>query len=118
MVFGTPDAAVSFEFVDADGFREFPWQPEVYRLKDRLDDGWCNAVLPDNCGEGEGFREVQKDGIVEGLCHMQRGMNPAGVLVESGAACFAEEPTFVKRNGRAPVMGGGYGERSARSRNP
>ena len=32
MVSGTPDAAVSFEFVDADGFREFPWQTEVYRL--------------------------------------------------------------------------------------
>ena len=106
MVFGTPDAAVSFEFIDADGFREFPWQTEMHRLKDRLDDGWRNAVLPGNRRERERFREIQKDGIVEGLCHMQRGMNPVGVLVESGVACFAEEPAFVKRDGRAPMMGG------------
>ena len=106
MVSGTPDAAVSFEFVDADGFREFPGQTEVHRLKDRLDDGWRNAVLPGNRGERERFREIQKDGIVEGLCHMQGGMNPVGVLVEGGAACFAEESAFVKRDGRAPMMGG------------
>lgn len=106
MVFGTPDTAVSFEFIDADGFREFPWQTKAHRLKDRLDDGWRNAVLPGNRREGEGFREIQKDGIVEGLCHMQGGMNPVGVLVEGGAACFAEEPAFVERDGRAPVVGG------------
>ncbi len=105
MVFGTPDAAVSFEFIDADGFREFPGQAEVHCLKDRLDDGWCNAVLPGNRREREGFREIQKNGIVEGLCHMQGGMNPAGVLVESGAACFAVEPAFVERDGRTPVVG-------------
>lgn len=105
MVFGTPDAAVSFEFIDADGFREFPWQTEMHRLKDRLDDGWRNAVLPGNRRERERFREIQKDGIVEGLCHMQRGMNPVGVLVESGAACFAVESAFVERDGRAPVVG-------------
>ena len=55
MVFGTPDAAVSFEFVNADGFREFSWQTEVYRFKDRLDDGWRNAVVPGDFGEGDGF---------------------------------------------------------------
>ena len=33
-------------------------------------------------------------------------MNPVGVLVEGGAACFAEEPAFVKRDGRALMMGG------------
>ncbi len=60
----------------------------MHRLKDRLDDGWRNAVLPGNRREGEGFREIQKDGIVEGLCYMQRGMNPVGVLVEGGAAFF------------------------------
>lgn len=37
---------------------------------------------------------------------MQGGMNPVGVLVEGGAACFAVEPAFVERDGRAPVMGG------------
>ena len=105
MVFGTPDAAVSFEFVDADGFREFPWQTEVYRLKDRLDDGWCNAVLPGNRGEGEGFREIQKDGIVEDLCHAQGRVNPVGILIESRAALLAEKPAFVERDGRAPVVG-------------
>ena len=65
MVSGTPDAAVSFEFIDADGFWEFPWQTEAHRLKDRLYDGWRNAVLPGNCRERERFREIQKDGIVE-----------------------------------------------------
>ena len=54
MVSGTPDAAVFFEFVDADGFREFPWQTEAHHLKDRLDDGWRNAVFPGNRREGEG----------------------------------------------------------------
>ena len=34
------------------------------------------------------------------------GMNPAGVLIEGGAACFAVEPAFVERDGRAPVVGG------------
>ena len=48
MVSGTPDAAVSFEFIDAYGFREFPWKTEMHRLKDRLDDGWRNAVLSGN----------------------------------------------------------------------
>lgn len=37
---------------------------------------------------------------------MQGGMNPVGVLVEGGEACFAEEPAFVERDGRAPVVGG------------
>ena len=60
MVSGTPDAAVSFEFIDADGFREFPGQAEVHCLKDRLDDGWCNAVLPGNRREREWFREIQE----------------------------------------------------------
>ena len=32
-------------------------------------------------------------------------MNPVGVLVESGAACFAVESAFVERDGRAPVVG-------------
>ena len=95
----------SFEFVDADGFREFPGQAEVHCLKDRLDDGWCNAVLPGNRRERERFREIQKNGIVEGLCYMQGGMNPAGGLIEGGAACFAVEPAFVERDGRAPVVG-------------
>ena len=48
MVSGTPDTAVSFEFIDAYGFREFPWKTEMHRLKDRLDDGWRNAVLSGN----------------------------------------------------------------------
>ena len=106
MVSGTPDAAVSFEFVDADGFREFPGQTEVHRLKDRLDDGWRNAVLPGNRGEGERFREIQKDGIVKGLCHAQGRVNPVGILIESRVALLAEEPAFVERDGRAPVVGG------------
>ena len=33
-------------------------------------------------------------------------MNPVGVLVKSGAACFAVGPAFVERDGRAPVVGG------------
>ena len=73
MVSGTPDTAVSFEFIDADGFREFPWQTEVHRFKDRLDDGWRNAVLPGNRGEGEGFREIRKDGIVEACVICREG---------------------------------------------
>ena len=90
MVFGTPDAAVSFEFIDADGFREFPGQAEVHCLKDRRDDGWCNAVLPGNRREREGFREIQKNGIVEGLCHMQGGMNPVRIFVERRLALLMD----------------------------
>lgn len=53
MVSGTPDAVVSFESINAEGFREFSAQARVHCLKDRLDDGWCNAVLPGNRREGE-----------------------------------------------------------------
>lgn len=54
MVSGTSDATVSFEFINAEGSREFLGQVKVHCLKDRLDDGWCNAVLPGNRREGEG----------------------------------------------------------------
>ena len=36
---------------------------------------------------------------------MQGGMNPVGVLIEGGAACFAVKSAFVERDGRVPVVG-------------
>ena len=61
--------------------------------------------MPGDFGEGDGFCEIQKDGIVESLCHVQGRMNPVGILIESRAAFFAVEPAFVKGNRRAPVIG-------------
>lgn len=61
--------------------------------------------MPGNFGEGDGFCEIQKDGIVESLCHVQGRMNPVGILIESRATFFAVEPAFVKGNRRAPVIG-------------
>lgn len=102
---GAPDAGVSLEFIDADGLGKLSRQSELDGLKNRLDGALRNAVAPGDFGEGDGFCEIQKDGIVESLCHVQGRMNPVGILIESRAAFFAVEPAFVKGNRRAPVIG-------------
>ena len=83
----------------------FLGSPELDGLKNRLDGALRNAVAPGDFGEGDGFCEIQKDGIVESLCHVQGRMNPVGILIESRATFFAVEPAFVKGNRRAPVIG-------------
>lgn len=55
--------------------------------------------------ERNGFREIQKDGILEGLCHTRRRMNPVRIFVESRIALLAVETAFVECNSRAPVIG-------------
>lgn len=102
---GAPDAGVSLEFIDADGLGKLSRQAKPYGLKNRLDGALRNAVAPGDFGEGDGFCEIQKDGIVESLCHVQGRMNPVGILIESRATFFAVEPAFVKGNRRAPVIG-------------
>ena len=102
---GTPDAGVALEFIDADGLGKLSRQAELDGLKNRLDGVLRNAVAPGDFGEGDGFCEIQKDGIVESLCHVQGRMNPVGILIESRATFFAVEPAFVKGNRRAPVIG-------------
>ena len=61
--------------------------------------------MPGNFGEGDGFCEIQKAGVIESLCYVQGRMNPVGVLIESRVSFFAVEPAFVKGNRRAPVIG-------------
>ena len=102
---GTPDAGVALEFIDADGLGKLSRQSELDGLKNRLDGALRNAVAPGDFGEGDGFCEIQKDGIVESLCHVQGRMNPVGILIESRATFFAVGPAFVKGNRRAPVIG-------------
>lgn len=102
---GTPDAGVVLEFIDADGLGKLSRQSELDGLGNRLDGALRNAVAPGDFGEGDGFCEIQKDGIVESLCHVQGRMNPVGILIESRATFFAVEPAFVKGNRRAPVIG-------------
>ena len=80
-------------------------QAELDGLKNRLDGALRNTVVPSDFGEGDGFHEIQKDGIVESLCHVQGRMNPVGIFIESRATFFAVEPAFAKGNRRAPVIG-------------
>ncbi len=49
---------------------------------------------------------IQKDGIVEGLCHIQGEMNPVGVLVEEWYGMFCRRACVCGKRRRAPVMGG------------
>ena len=39
------------------------------------------------------------------MCHAQGRVNPVGILIESRVALLAEEPAFVERDGRTPVVG-------------
>ena len=56
-------------------------------------------------GEEDGFCEIQKDGIIEGLCHAQGRMGPVGIFVESRVIILAVEPALVESDCRVPVIG-------------
>ena len=43
--FGTPDAAVSLEFIDTDGFRKFFRKTEANGFENGLGDARCNTVI-------------------------------------------------------------------------
>ena len=73
MRLGAPHTVVAFEFVNADGFREFGWPAKVDELKDRLDGALGDIVSPCNLGEGERLYKVQEDGVIERLFHAKRG---------------------------------------------
>ena len=104
--FGTPDTAVSLEFIDADGFRKFFRKTEANGFENGLDDARRNTVMSGNFGEGKRFCKIQKDGIVERLCHMQRRMDPVRIFVERRMALLAEKPAFMKGDSGSSVMRG------------
>ena len=101
---GAPGAVVALEFVDADGLGKLSWQTKTDGLENRLDGALRNAVVPGDFGEGEGFHEIQKDGIIESLCHAQGRMNPVGILIESRAALLAVESAFMESDCRTSVI--------------
>lgn len=101
---GAPDAGVALEFIGTDGFWKFSWQTKLDGFKNGLDGALRNAVMTGNFGERDRFCEIQKEGIIQSLCHAQRRMNPVGILIESRATLLAVEPAFVERDGRAPVV--------------
>ena len=104
--FGAPDAAVSLEFIDTDGFRKFFRKAEANGFKNGLDDARRNTVMSSNFREGKRFCEIQKNGIVKSLCHMQGGMNPVRIFIERRMAFLAEKPAFMKGDSGSSVMRG------------
>ena len=104
--FGAPDAAVSLEFIDTDGFRKFFRKTEANGFENGLDDARRNTVMSGNLGEGKRFCEIQKDGIVKSLCHMQGRMNPVRIFIERRMALLAEKPAFMEGDSSSPVMRG------------
>ena len=104
--FGAPDATVSLEFIDTDGFRKFFRKAEANGFKNGLDDARRNTVMSGNFREGKRFCEIQKNGIVKSLCRMQGGMNPVRIFIERRMAFLAEKPAFMKGDSGSSVMRG------------
>ena len=102
----TPYTAIAFEFVNTDSFGELCRQTKVDGLEERLDGALWHVVAPCDLGEREGVDQIQENGVIESLCHVQRGMDPVGSLIERGVTVFAQEPALVERdNGTAMVTG-------------
>ena len=99
-----PDAAVAVEFIDTESFGEPGRTAEVDGCKDRLDSIGGNTVAACNFREGDRLQQIQKDGVIEGLCHMERGMKPVRLLIERSKALLTEQPAFVEDEERAPVV--------------
>lgn len=114
--FGAPDAAASLEFIDTDGFRKFFRKTEANGFKNGLDDARRNTVMSGNFRKGKRFCQIQKDGIVESLCHMQRRMDPVRIFVERRMALLAEKPAVYERRQRFLCDEREGGVRSARLR--
>ena len=99
--FRAPYAAVAFEFIDTECFREGVWPAKTDVLKDGMDQAFRDMVPACYFSQGKSFHEIDQDCIKESPGHMQGVMNPIGSFVESGAAVLAEEPALVKGDGRA-----------------
>ena len=104
--FGAPDAAVSLEFIDTDGFRKSFRKTEVNRFKNGLDDARRNTVMSGNFREGKRFCEIRKNRIVKSLCHMQGRMNPVRIFIKRRMALLAEKPAFMEGDSGSAVMRG------------
>ena len=102
--FGAPDAAVSLEFIDTDGFRKFFRKTEANRFENGLDDTRCNTVMSGNLGEGKRLCKIQKDGIVKSLCHVKRRRNPVRIFIERRMTLLAEKPAFMEGDSGSSVM--------------
>ena len=104
--FGAPDAAVSLEFIDTDGFRKFFRKTEANRFENGLGDTRCNTVMSGNLGEGKRLCEIQKNGIVKSLCHMQGRRKPVRIFIKRRMTLLAEKPAFMEGDSGSPVMRG------------
>lgn len=103
---GAPYTAVPFEFIYADGLREFGWPAEADGLKDRLDGALGDMVASCDLGESERLYQVQENGVIESLRHTQGRMDPGGSLIERGVTVLAQEPALVKGDdGTAMITG-------------
>ena len=102
--FGAPDAAVSLEFIDTDGFRKFFRKTEANRFKNGLDDARRNTVMSGNLGEGKRLCKIQKNGIVKSLCHVKRRINPVRIFIERRMTFLAEKPAFMESDSGSSVM--------------
>ena len=102
--FGAPDAAVSLEFIDTDGFRKFFRKAEANRFENGLDDARRNTVMSGNLGEGKRLCKIQKNGIVKSLCHVKRRMHPVRIFIERRMTFLAEKPAFMESDSGSSVM--------------
>lgn len=101
---GTPDAAVPFKLVYAERFRETARKTEMDGFKDGLDQALCNMIPSGDFGEGNRGKKIQKDGIIESLCHAKGRVDPVRSLIERGTAGLTEQPAFVKSDYRTTVI--------------
>ena len=106
VMFRTPYTAVSLEFVNTDGLREFGWRAEMDGLKDRLDSALGDMVPSCDLGESERLYQIQENGVIESLRHAKRRMDPVGSLVERGVTVLAQESALVEGDdGTAMITG-------------
>ena len=99
--FRAPYAAVAFEFIDTECFREGVWPAKTDVLKDGMDQAFRDMVPACYFSQGKSFHENDQDCIKESPGHMQGIMHPIGRFIESGAAVLAEKSALVKGNSRA-----------------
>ena len=100
---GVPDATVSLEIVNANGFGKFFGQTKTDGFKYRLNGIGRDTAASCSFRKRDGFQQIQKDGIIKSLCDVKRGMYPIRSFVEGRAAVFAEQVTFMESDDRTAV---------------
>ena len=75
-------AAVAFELIDAERFREGVRPVKTDILEDRMDQAFRDMVLVRYLSQGKGFHEIDQDCIKESPSHMQGVMDSIGSFIE------------------------------------